>query len=133
MGTETFNMSRALMEIRYSTDVYRDDLAATLNGLANVPVEEAEHFVAISGEDERAYGLRRREAFLEAFCEQADAFLCDDDGGFHEMVLYASRHPRSDAMLEFWFHVRSPAGEGGVWFRQLVIGVDAEHVYAGLG
>ena len=57
----------------------------------------------------------------------------DDEGGFHQMIVYMAGSERGDAILEFWFHVSQPGREGGVWLRQMVVGIDEDRVYASIG
>lgn len=134
MGTESFDPERVILAMRYSTEVYREDIESSLSRLAHTSPEEAEHFVAISGEDEAAYSVRDRVSFISAICRTADEFLADDDGGYREMTVYLTTHVRSEAIREFWFHVTGPgSASSGVWFRQLVVGVGAQSVYAALG
>lgn len=117
-----------------SSALYRDQVAAALTGLYQISLPEAEDLVAIAGEDERAYALRKRDQFIETFCQRADEFLSDDDGGFHRMTVHLTTHDRSDAALEIWFHVGKPGtNAGGVWFRHMVVGIDQSHVYADMG
>ncbi len=134
MGTETFNPDRLILSMQYSTNVYRPEMETALARLACVPPAEAEHLVATAGEDEAAYRPVTRPVFLDALYGTADEFLASDDGGFHEMTLHVTSYDRSDAVLEFWFHVATPGFEArGVWFRQMAVGIDARHVYAALG
>lgn len=134
VGTERFDPDRLIVAMQHSTEVYRDDVAAAVSRLGRVAPEKAELLVATAGEDESAYALRVRATIVDALCRTADEFLGDDEGGYHEMTVHVTRYDRSDAVLEFWFHVGSPGGEGGgVWLRQLVVGIDEHHVYAALG
>ncbi len=134
MSTETYDPTRLLLSMRGSTALYRAEVDSAVTALAHVSPAEAEDLVAIAGEDERAYGLRDRRAFLDAFCRRADEFLADDEGGFHAMTIHLTRYDRSPAALEIWFHVASPASPGaGVWFRHFVVGIDAACVYADIG
>lgn len=134
VGTESFNADRLILSMQYSTSVYRPDIETALARLACVPPAEAEHLVATAGEDEAAYRPVARPAFLATLYEMADEFLASDDGGFHNMILQVTSYDRSDAVLEFWFHVATPGFEArGVWFRQMAVGIDARHVYAALG
>ena len=114
-----------------SAVVYQDNLQAALAHLDCVAEEEAEHLVAIAGEDERAYGLKARNVYLKKLAQRVDEFLQDDDGGYYQMRVYLAQHERSAAVLEIWFHVTMPAKpRGGTWFRHLVVGIDDERVYA---
>jgi hypothetical protein len=134
VATETFSPDRLILSMQYGSELYRDQVAAALSALPCVPIEEAEHLVAVSGEDERAYGLRDRTAFLDALFARCDEFLADDDGGFHQMRIHVTSHPRTRAALEFWFHVATPnTPERGVWFRHLVVRLGETQVYAALG
>ncbi|MCZ6816395.1 MAG: hypothetical protein O7F76_06795, partial [Planctomycetota bacterium] len=57
-----------------------------------------------------------------------------DEGGYRNMTVYLTSHVRSEAILEFWFLVAGPGSEGrGVWFRQLVVGIDTQKVFAAMG
>jgi len=134
MATETFQAARVLLSMEHSAGVYRDRIAAALNELANVALDEAEHLVAVAGEDERAYGPRDRSKHLDVLCGRIDEFLLDDDGGYFQMRAHLSRHERSDAVLEVWFHVARPgAMQRGTWLRHLIVGVDDATVYADMG
>lgn len=133
MATETFQPDRLLFGVAGSSAVYRDAIESALASLACVPLHEAEHLVAISGEDERAYARRDRSAHLQTLLDRIDEFLRDDEGGFYRMrVLFASTE-KSPAMIEIWFNVGRPGAAGGTWFRHLVIGLDAAGVYADMG
>lgn len=134
MSTQTLNPDRVIFGMEGSADVYQDDLAAALAQVENVDEEEAEHLVAIAGEDERAYAIKQRGEFLTALMRRVDDFLQDDEGGYYQMRAYLARHERSPAVLEIWFHVTLPARpRGGTWFRHLVVGIDSERVYADFG
>lgn len=134
MATETFNAEQLILSIEGSVDVFREDVAATVAGLAHLTPQDAEDLVATAGEDERAYGVRDRATFLDAFYRLADEFLRDDDGGYHHMVVHITRYYRNDAALELWFHVGRPGSEtGGVWIRHMVVGLNDTSVYADIG
>lgn len=134
MGTESFDPERVILAMRYSTAVYREEIESSLSRLECTTPEEADHLVAIAGEDEAAYSVRDRASFVTAICRTADEFLADDDGGYRAMTVYLTSHERSAAIREFWFHVAGPGSEGsGVWFRQLVVGIDAQSVFAAIG
>lgn len=134
MSTETYDPSRLLLSMRGSTALYQTEIEAAMASLAHLSPAEAEDLVAIAGEDERAYGLRDRRAFLDAFCRRADEFLADDEGGFHTMTIHLTRYDRSPAALEIWFHVASPASAGrGVWFRHFVVGINDQCIFADIG
>ncbi|MCG8405149.1 MAG: hypothetical protein MI923_08140 [Phycisphaerales bacterium] len=134
MTTETFDRARLVLSMEGSSALYRDELFAALAGLEKLSLSEAEDLVAIAGEDERAYALRDRNQFFETLCQRADEFLGDDDGGFHKMLVHITKHDRSHAALEIWFHVSTPGSDtGGVWFRHMVVGVDESHLYADMG
>ncbi|MBK8268962.1 MAG: hypothetical protein IPK83_11920 [Planctomycetes bacterium] len=131
MATETFHPDRIIFSMEGSTAVYRDDIDAAIKALECVTAEQAEDLVATAGEDERAYGLRPRAAFLEAICKLIDEFLLDDDGGYYRMLVHLTRYERSAAALEVWFQVTKPGHEaGGTWIRRMVVGVDAAYVYS---
>ncbi len=134
MSTQTLNPDRVIFGMEGSADVYRDDLAAALTQLEHVDKHEAEHLVAIAGEDERAYALKQKCEFLTALMRRVDDFLQDDEGGYYQMRAYLARHERSPAVLEIWFHVKMPTRpRGGTWFRHLVVGIDSDRVYADFG
>jgi len=134
MATETFHPSRLIFSMEGSTAVYRDELAAAVQGLAHVTALEAEDLVATAGEDERAYGVRPREQFLDTLCRRVDEFLADDDGGFYRMLVHVTRSDRSPAVLEIWFQVTRPGLEtAGTWIRHVVVGIDAQTVYCDMG
>ncbi|MCZ6682569.1 MAG: hypothetical protein O7B26_05240 [Planctomycetota bacterium] len=134
MGTESFDPERVILAMRYSTEVYRQDIETSLSRLACISPDEAEHLVAIAGEDEAAYSVRDRASFVSTICRTADEFLADDEGGYRDMTVYLTSHVRSEAIREFWFHVTGQGSEGsGVWFRQLVVGIDTQKVFAAMG
>lgn len=134
MATQTFQPDRVRLCMESSAAVYRDDIAAALADLAFVSLEEAEHLVAVAGEDERNYGPRDRVALFETLCRRIDEFLMDDDGGYYLMRTYLSSHERSDAVLEIWFQVTKPgATMRGTWFRHLIVGLDDQSVYSDMG
>ena len=133
MGTERLDSTRVILAMQRSSEVYREDVIQAIAGLGSVSSDEAEHIVATAGEDESCYGLRRRDAFIDALFRTVDEFLDDDEGGFHQMTVYVAGSERGDAILEFWFHVSQPGREGGVWLRQMVVGIDEDRVYASIG
>jgi len=134
LATERFDPARLLFSMRFSSALYRDELAAALAALSCVPPDEAEHLVATAGEDEAAYAPRDAASFLAELCRVIDDFLADDDGGFHQMTVHVTRYERSPAVLEVWFHVGPPgATTGGAWFRQLAVRLDTHHLYAAIG
>lgn len=134
MPTEAFHESRLILTMRDGTAVWRDDIAELLAALPTVSLDEAEHVVAVSGEDERAYAPRPHAAFLAVLFQTADDFLADTEGGWRDMLVHVTRHPRCRAAIEFWFQVRTPgAGPGSAWIRHLAIGLDGDHIFAGLG
>lgn len=117
-----------------STSVYREELALALDGLGFVSPSEAEDLVATAGEDERAYRLRPRDGFLDLLCSRIDEFLGDDDGGFFRMIVHVARSDRSEAVIEFWFHITRPGFEsGGTWIRHMVVGIDQLMIFADIG
>lgn len=134
MATQTFQPDRVRLCMESSVDVYREDIQQAIDSLACVPIDEAEHLVAVAGEDERLYAPRERSSLFQTLCRRIDEFLLDDDGGFYCMRAYLSSHERSDAVLEVWFQVSRPgAMSRGTWFRHLIVGLDAEHVFADMG
>ena len=134
MATQALDPDRILIGLEGSVAVYRDDIERNLSTLTQVSVEEAEHLVAIAGEDERAYSLKRRASHMNALFRRIDEFLLDDDGGYYQMRVYLASHERSSAVLETWFHVALPGRlRGGTWFRHLIVGIDNEHVFADVG
>ncbi len=134
MSTQTFQPDRVRLCMESSVEVYRDDIEAAIAGLDQVALDEAEHLVAVAGEDERVYAIRDRTSLLATLCERIDEFLHDDDGGFYLMRAYLSSHDRSDAVLEVWFQVARPgATNRGTWFRHLIVGVDEHSVYSDMG
>lgn len=134
MATQTLNLDRIIFGMEGNADVYEDDLAAALTQMECIDESEAEHLVAIAGEDERAYTIKQRTSYLTALTRRIDDFLQDDDGGYYQMRAYLAHHERSAAVLEIWFHVTLPARpRGGTWFRHLVVGIDSERVYADMG
>lgn len=134
MATETFQPDRVLVALEHSVAVYRDAIAAALDGLATTTLEEAEHLVAIAGEDEKSYTPRDRTGHLDVLCRRIDEFLADDDGGYFQMRAYLASHERSAAALEVWFHVARPGSmQRGTWFRHLIVGLDDATVYANMG
>ena len=50
-----------------------------------------------------------------------DEFLADDDGGYHEMAIHATRHARWPQAVELWFQVRTTGSPTSVWFRHMVM------------
>ncbi|MCB9857776.1 MAG: hypothetical protein H6818_18995 [Phycisphaerales bacterium] len=131
MATQTFQPDRVRLCMESSAAVYRDDIAAAVADLACVSRDEAEHLVAVAGEDERNYAPRDRNALLETLCRRIDEFLMDDDGGYYVMRAYLTSHERSDAVLEVWFQVTRPgATMRGTWFRHLIVGLDEKSVYS---
>lgn len=143
VGTERFDPERLIFTLRDSTAVHRDEIAELFEALQPIDVDEAEHIVAVSGEDERSYGPRPIEGFREALFAMMDEFLADDDGGYHEMAIHATRHARWPQAVEFWFQVRATGAQTSVWFRHLVMRInraglssgrsDNEMVYASIG
>lgn len=134
VSTETFDPNRRILSMEGASAVYRDEIADAFGRLNHLPPAEAENLVATAGEDERAYALRKRSAFLDVVCRRVDEFLLDDEGGFYKMVVHFTAYDRSDAALEIWFHVATQGGEtGGIWFRHMVVGIDDDHVYADIG
>ncbi len=134
MATEVFQPDRLLFGIAGTADVYRDAIVEALSRLGTVPLHEAEHLVAVSGEDERAYGRRIRESHLSTLISRIDEFLADDEGGYYRMRVLFAASDKSPAMIEIWFNVGRPgAVAGGTWFRHLVIGLDEASVYADMG
>jgi len=121
VGTERFDPVRLIFTIRDSTAVHREEIAELFEMLHPIDVEEAEHIVAVSGEDERSYGPRSIEGFREALFATMDEFLADDDGGYHEMAIHATQHARWPQAVEFWFQVRTTGSPTSVWFRHLVM------------
>lgn len=121
VGTERFEAERLIFTIRDSTTVHREEVAELFEMLHPIGIEEAEHIVAVSGEDERAYGPRPINYFLGALFTMMDEFLADDDGGYHEMAIHATRHARWPQAVELWFQVRAAGAPTSVWFRHLVM------------
>ncbi|HPF37640.1 MAG TPA: hypothetical protein P5081_07510 [Phycisphaerae bacterium] len=134
MATQTFQPERVQLCMESSVDVYREQIAASIAALDRVAAEEAEHLVAVAGEDERNYAPRHRANVFETLCARIDEFLLDDDGGYYLMRAYLCSHERSAAVLEVWFQVTKPGAlSRGAWFRHLVVGLDEQHVYADMG
>lgn len=134
MSTETFDRSRLLLSMEYGSSVFRDELLAILHRLECLSADEAEHLIATAGEDERGFAVRDRNVFFDALCGRIDEFLADDEGGYYRMLVHVTRYERSAAALEIWFQVTKPGFEmNGTWIRKMVVGVDADHVYADIG
>jgi len=133
VATERFDPDDLIFTIRHGTAVHRDDIAELIAALTPLDAEEAEHLVAVAGEDERAYGPRRVEDFHNALFEMMDEFLMDDEGGYRDMSVHATRHPRWPQALAFWFQVRTTGAQSSVWFRHLVMRLDEKTLYAGIG
>lgn len=134
MATQTFQPDRVRLCMESSVAVYRDDIAGVIAGLACIAPDEAEHLVAVAGEDERFYSVRPRAVVFESLCRQIDEFLLDDDGGYYLMRAYLSSHERSEAVVEVWFQVTRPGAiSRGTWFRHLIVGIDKTQVYSNLG
>lgn len=121
MGTERFDPERLIFTIRDSTAVHREEIAELFDALEPLGVDEAEHLVAVSGEDERGYGPRPLERFREALFAMMDEFLADHDGGYREMSVHAMRHVRWPKAIELWFQVRTQGSPTSVWFRHIVV------------
>lgn len=126
VGTERFDPERLIFTIRDSTAVHREEIAALFEMLHPICVDEAEHIVAVSGEDERNYGPRPIDGFRESLFAMMDEFLADNDGGYHEMAIHATQHARWPHAVELWFQVRTTGSPSSVWFRHLVMRLEGE-------
>lgn len=133
MSTERFDPDRLIFTIRHSTAVHRDDIVEVIGSLTPIAADEAEHMVAVAGEDERAYGPRREGDLLAAMFGLMDEHLADDEGGYREMSVHVTRHARWPQAVEFWFQVKTTGAQSSVWLRHLVMRIDESTLFASIG